>query len=102
MTKKNAPQVAAPMRELTYVREDAPAEVFVIRHKPTGVWWGPNASGYSGDLLAAGTYAQAEAVKLAANRPHDDEAMPLKVAVRDHVSGLNPTLLQALLALGSR
>lgn len=98
--QKTAPPPPAPVRELTYVREDAPPEVFVIRFRPTGTWWGPNGSGYSDELLAAGAYSEADAMKYAANRPLDDQAMPLKVAVRDFVSGLNPTVLRALLALG--
>jgi hypothetical protein len=98
--QKTAPPPPKP--ELVYEIEGAPIELFVIRFKPTGTWWGPNGSGYSGELLAAGTYGEAEAMKLAANRPNDDEAMPLKVAVRDYVSGLNPTLVQALIALGAR
>lgn len=58
-------------------------DVWVVRHWPSGTWWGPNGTGYFGELLMAGAYTQEEAEALARKRSpmrdhrFEDIAMPL-------------------------
>jgi hypothetical protein len=59
--------------------EDAP-DVWLIKHignAGADLWWRANSSGYTTELIAAGAYAEAEAVKSAANRPSEDKAVRL-------------------------
>lgn len=102
--KKHMPK-NPPLRELTYVPDDAPPKLFVIRHKPSSTWWGPNEAGYFAELARAGTYSE-EAARLIEGRRGEDEAVPLDRAVREYADerfkGGNPIVLQALFALGAR
>lgn len=90
-----------PKPDLHVVYDDAPPRLFVIRHQPSGTWWGPDEAGYFGSLLRAGTYSEEKAREIEQRRG-EDEAVPLDVAMRDFVSGATPTVLQAMFALGGR
>jgi hypothetical protein len=99
MSKKSKQEEPKP--ELQVIYDDAPPRLYVIRHLPTGTWWGADRAGYTGQLTRAGTYTQ-QALKTCNLREGEDEVVELSVATRDFVSGANPTVLQAMLALGSR
>lgn len=99
--KSNQDTRPAPKPDLTYEIEGAPPKLFVIRHLPSGNWWGPDGGGYFGQLTRAGTYTE-EQLRKCCLRPAEDEVLPLDVAARDFVSGANPTVLQAMFALGAR
>lgn len=99
--KPEKTRAAPPKPELTYEIEGAPPKLFVVRHRPSGTWWGPEGAGYFGQLTRAGTYTE-EQLQACNLRPDEDEAIELAIAARDFVSGANPTVLQAMFALGSR
>ena len=101
MPKKTPEPKTPPKPDLVYEIEGAPPKLFVIRHKPSGTWWGPDECGYVESLMRAGTYPEARARVLEARRG-EDEAIELSIAARDFVSGANPTVLQALFAQGRR
>lgn len=98
---KKTTQKSEPKPELVYELEGAPPLLFVIRDRPTGRWWGPNEAGYVDSVLKAGTYPETRARQIERQR-EENEAVLLAVAVRDAVTGANPTVLQALFAMGSR
>lgn len=101
MPKKPQPK-ADPKPELVVEYEGAPPKLFVIRHKPSGTWWGPQQCGYFASVLNAGTYSEAEARRIEAKRgTGEDEAVPLEVAVRE-AGKPNPVVLQALASMGGR
>lgn len=104
MPKRPAPKTE-PKPELVYEIEGAPPKVFVIRHKPSRTWWGPDEAGYTGELARAGTYSE-ERARLIESRRGEDEAVALDVAAREyvteHFTGGNPVVLAAIAALGGR
>ena len=49
---------------------NVPCTHYVIRWRGE-LWWCPGRSGYTTELLAAGVYGEAEALRLAGGRPED-------------------------------
>lgn len=100
--KKTPSKPKPPQPDLVYVPEDGPPRLFLVRHKPSGTWWGPNEAGYTEALPRAGTYSEAKARELEKRRDGEDEAVPLDQAVREFCGAANPYVLQAIAALGGR
>jgi hypothetical protein len=61
-----------------------PPDVWLIQSTDGRVdtWWRKEGSGYTTELIAAGTYTEAAARKSAANRPQQDKAVSLRDAIR--------------------
>lgn len=73
---------------------NSPTPAYLIRHRPSDLWWRPNRNGYTAEILNAGVYSKTEADSIATIRPPQDELVLLADALANIAP--EPKILAAL------